>query len=149
MALSQLIYTSIYMAELTPRRAHETYMESVAACKQLGITGRVFADDQQAIAMTEGPTDILNRYYDAVTADPFVGSTVLHFDRHIPAREFSDYSVWLNSKETYDVSPQILRLTHETLALALPPNLSTKVRIMIETFVKPEILKAYAFAKPF
>lgn len=142
MELSQLIYTSTCTDQLTPWLSHQMSMKSVSICKQLDITGRVFADDQQAIAMTEGPTDIVTGYHAAVAADSLVGSTFLHVERVIPAREFSDYSVWLNSRETYDVSPQVRQLTQASLTQALPPNLSAKIRIMIETFLKPELLKA-------
>ena len=140
MALKQLIYTSTCTDQMTPLLSHQVSLKSVNICSQLGITGRVFADDQQAIAMTEGPSDIVMGYYKAIAADSLVNSAFIHVERKIPQREFKDYSVWLNSREIHDVGSQVHVLSRQTLASALPPNLSAKVRIMIEAFLKPELL---------
>lgn len=125
---------------MTPLRAHQIALDSITICEQLGITGRVFADDQQAFAITEGPTDIVRQYYQAVAVDPLVENTVLHVQRKIPRREFVDYSVWLNLREHYDMGPQVRVLSPANLSGALPKGLSTKVRFMIEAILKPELL---------
>lgn len=142
MEISQLIYTSICTEEMTPWLSHQVSLKSISICKQLGLTGRVFANDQQALAMTEGQTDIVRRYYEAVKADPLVESILLHVDRPIKTREFSDYSVWLNSRESYDCGPQVHRLSAETLPHALPAKPSAKIRIMIEAYLTHDLLDA-------
>ena len=139
MSLSQLIYTSTCTAELTPELSHEASYKSVQICKQLGLTGRVFANDITAFAMTEGPTELVKKYYKAVEADRLVETIVLHVDRPIEKREFQDYYVLLNSKERYDYGPSIGVLTPETMEQALPSRPSSRMRIMIEAF-RDEIL---------
>ena len=139
MSLSQLIYTSTCTAELTPELSHEASYKSVQICKQLGLTGRVFANDITAFAMTEGPTELVKKYYKAVEADRLVETIVLHVDRPIEKREFQDYYVLLNSKERYDYGPAIGVLTPETMEQALPSRPSSRMRIMIEAF-RDEIL---------
>lgn len=141
MELSQLIYTSTCVAELTPRLSHEASFKSVSICEQLGLTGRVFANDISAFAMTEGPTELVKRYYQAVKSDPLVETIILHVDRPVKAREFSDYLVLLNSKEQYDFGPKVGVLTPESLEAALPSHPSIRLRIMVEAF-KQEVLVA-------
>lgn len=140
MALSQYIYISTCIETLTPSLSHEMSRKSATICKGLGITGRVFANDKRALAITEGPSDIVKRYFEAVSKDDLVKNIALHAEREIPAREFEDYSVWLNSIETPRVSAQVRVLSDKSLASALPPNLSAQVQSVIETFVKPELL---------
>lgn len=134
MSLSQLIYTSTCTAELTPLKSHQASFQSVQICNQLGLTGRVFANDISAFAMTEGPTEIVKRYFKAVEADPLVETIILHVDRPIKAREFNDYFILLNSKERYDFGPSIGVLTPESLNAALPTHPSIRLRIMVEAF---------------
>ena len=141
MSLSQLIYTSTCTAELTPLLSHQASYKSVQICNQLGLTGRVFANDISAFAMTEGPTEVVKRYFKAVEADPLVETILLHVDRPITSREFTDYFVLLNSKERYDFGPSIGLLTPETLNAALPSHPSIRLRIMVEAF-KQDVLAA-------
>lgn len=141
MSLSQLIYTSTCTAELTPRLSHEASFKSVQICKSIGLTGRVFANDISAFAMTEGPTELVRRYYKAVAADSLVETIILHVDRPIKAREFNDYYVLLNSQERYDFGPSVGILTDETLNAALPSHPSIRLRIMVEAF-KQDVLAA-------
>lgn len=134
MSLSQLIYTSTCTAELTPRLSHEASYKSIQICKQLGLTGRVFANDISAFAMTEGPTELVKRYFQTVESDPLVETIILHVDRPIKKREFNDYYVLLNSRERYDFGPSIGILTPQTLKAALPAHPSIRLRIMVEAF---------------
>lgn len=127
-------------AEMPPKKSHELSKLSINICDQLGISGRVFANDKQALAILEGPTVILQRYYQAIQSDKVVSNVLLHVEREVKTREFSDYSIWLNSKESLDYGPQIKRLRPETLSSALPPKPSGKLRIMIEAYLKPDLL---------
>jgi len=141
MPLSQLIYTSTCTAKLTPKLSHEMSYRSIQVCKELGLTGRVFANDLTAFAMIEGPTELVKKYYHAVSVDPLVETILLHVDRPIPKREFHDYYVLLNSKERYDYGPTIGILTPKTLEQALPSHPSSRLRIMVEAF-KEDVLSA-------
>jgi len=141
MPLSQLIYTSTCTAEMTPRMSHLMALQSVQICQHLGLTGRAFANDISAFAMTEGPSEVVKRYFQAVAADPLVETILLHVDRYIDEREFEDYSVWLNSKATFDFGPFVGVLTPEAFENAMPDNPSPRLRIMMEAF-KEDVLAA-------
>lgn len=125
---------------MTPFQSHRISNKSVEVCHQLGLTGRVFANDVQAFAVTEGETRLVRQYYEAVKTDKMVESIILHVNRPIERREFVDYSVWLNSRETHLRVEHVWRLTGRTLEDALPVNLSAKVRILVEAYLKPELL---------
>ena len=123
---------------MTPRLSHRISEQSVKVCQQLGITGRVFANDVQAIAITEGETKIVRQYYAAVQADPLVETIIIHSRQPIREREFSDYSVWLNSREVHECGPQVMRLTPENLREALPAAPSANIRTMVKAFLRPK-----------
>jgi len=142
MALIQYIYTSILVAELSPQNAFDTSALSTKICRQFGITGRVFANRQRALAITEGEEDIVRRYFNSVATDPMAGTIVLHVKRPIPAPEFRDYSVWLNLGQEFEYSRYVRELTPHSLHQAWPENLSAKVRILADAFLDPEMLAA-------
>lgn len=140
MMISQLIYTSTMTDAVTPEMAYNMSAHSVGMCQQLGLTGRVFADNQQALVMMEGPTDIVQRYYRTVSEDARVETIMLHTDRKIKAREFRDYSVWLNLKTPIEFSDTVLHLSRESLNYAMPKIVSARLRIMIEAYITPKML---------
>jgi len=142
MGLVQYIYTSVLVTELTPQNAFDTSSLSVKICRQFGITGRVFANRQQALAITEGPEDIVSRYYQSVKQDPMAGNNLLHVQRPIQFREFQDYSVWLNLGQDFPYSMNVRELTEESLKEAWPENLSAKVRIMADAYLDRDMLAA-------
>lgn len=140
MMISQLIYTSTMTDAVTPKMAYNMSAHSVSMCQQLGLTGRVFADNQQALVMMEGPTDIVQRYYRTVSEDARVETIMLHTDRKIKAREFRDYSVWLNLKTPIEFSDTVCHLSRESLNYAMPKIVSARLRIMIEAYITPTML---------
>jgi predicted anti-sigma-YlaC factor YlaD len=142
MALVQYIYTSILITELTAQNAYDTSAMSTKVCQQFGITGRVFANRQKALAITEGEEEIVKRYFESVANDPMAGNILLHVKRSIPIREFADYSVWLNLGQTFEFSQYVRELTPQSLHQAWPTNLSAKVRIMADAYLDPEMLAA-------
>ncbi|WP_409431937.1 BLUF domain-containing protein [Litorimonas sp. RW-G-Af-16] len=142
MSISQLIYTSTCTSAMTPEKSFQLSEKSIKVCQELGLTGRVFANDTQALAITEGPTDIVRRYYEAVGSDDLVESILLHTDRIIPAREFKDYSVWLNITTPIPFVDNVYHLSEDSLRRALPQNISARLRIMIEAYLKPDLLVA-------
>ena len=142
MGLMQYIYTSVLVEELTAQRAFETSAMSVKLCQQFGITGRVFANRQQALAITEGPETHVARYFEAVQKDPMAGTQILHLQRPIKLREFTDYSVWLNLGRDFEFTEHVRHLTLETLALAWPKTLSSKVRIIASAYLDADMLAA-------
>jgi len=126
---------------MTPTMAFAAATRSVSICAQLGLVGRVFADTQEAFAITEGPTDIVKRYFDAVSADALVRTIILHSDMIINTREFSDYSVWLSLQKPVQFSGSVKKLTPETLPHALPAKTSVRLKMMIEAYLKDGFLK--------
>ena len=90
--------------------------------------------------MMEGPTDIVQRYYRTVSEDARVETIMLHTDRKIKAREFSDYSVWLNLKTPIEFSDTVRHLSRESLNYAMPKIVSARLRIMIEAYITPTML---------
>ena len=142
MGLVQYIYTSVLIAELTPKNAFDTSAMTVNLCQQFGITGRVFANRQEALAIMEGPEDHVARYYQAVQNDPMTGTQILHVQRPIQAREFEDFSVWVNFGRDFEFTQHIRNLTPETLPLAWPENLSPRVRIMASAYLDADMLAA-------
>jgi len=64
----------------------------------------------------------------------------LHTDRIISLREFSDYSVWLNVDTPIDFTETVCHLTAESLQHAMPAKISGRLRIMIEAYLKPDLL---------
>jgi len=142
MALVQYIYTSVLVTELTPQNAFDTSALSVKVCQQFGITGRVFANRQQALAITEGPEEIVARYFASVRQDPLALNNLLHVQRSIPFREFKTYSVWLNLGQPLPFDMNVRELTEESLKEAWPENLSAKVRIMADAYLNADMLAA-------
>lgn len=142
MSLVQYIYTSVLVTEVTAQNAYDTSAMSVKICQQYGITGRVFANRQQALAITEGPEDIVEHYFQSVKQDPVAGNILLHVQRSIEAREFQDYSVWLNLGQNFQFGKYVRELSSETLPLAWPDNLSARVRIMADAYLDADMLAA-------
>lgn len=142
MVLAQYIYTSTCSAAMTAEEAYDMSTRSVRLCEQFGISGRVFANRQQALAITEGPQDVVERYYQSVSRDPHVITILLHVNRIIPAREFHDYSVWLNLGAQFEFSESVRQLTQESVHLALPINPSPRLRIMAEAYLDDDMLIA-------
>lgn len=137
MGLSQLIYTSTCTDAMTPKKAYDMSCLSISVCDQLGLTGRVFANNQEALAMTEGPTELVKMYFAAVRSDPLVETILLHVDRPIERREFDDYSVWLNLSEPFSECEKVFMLTPDSMKLALPKTPSSRLRIMAEAYLSP------------
>lgn len=137
MGLAQYIYTSILVSELSAQHAYDTSALSVKICQQYGITGRVFANKQQALAITEGPADIVEHYFQSVSNDPMNLTLIAHVQREIPAREFGDYSVWLNLGQDFQFSQYVRELTPQSLQMAWPETLSPKMRIMANMYLDP------------
>lgn len=81
-------------------------------------------------------------FFQAVIDDPDTQKVILHVERSIVAREFQDFSIWLNQTAEFQGGPFVRKLTPETLNEAWPPNLSLKVRIMADAYLDPEMLAA-------
>lgn len=120
---------------MTPKLAYQISCQSVAVSRELGLTGRVFANQYRALSVTEGPEQILGNYFKAFENDVLVDTVVLHVQRSIETREFSDYSVWLNLP--YDVMecPDVYKLNAQTVISALPDHPSPRLRIMMQAFL--------------
>jgi len=142
MGLIQYIYTSVLGVQIAPKQAQTASLLSAALCRKFGITGRVFANCQQALAITEGPEQVAARYFEAVSNDPMSASVLLHVKREIPAREFSEFKILLNAGEAFKGDNFVQPLTPESLQNVWPANLSTKVRILADAYLDPDMLKS-------
>lgn len=142
MGTVQYIYTSILGVEMTPKMAYEASMLSAGLCQKFGITGRVFANAQQALAITEGPEAAATRYFEAVTNDPMTAKVLLHVKRNIAAPEFENFSIYLNTAHEFAPNALVRPLTEESYRRAWPSGLSAKVRILANAYMDPEMLAA-------
>ena len=140
MKIVQYIYTSVLGVQITPQQAYQASVQSAGLCRKFGITGRVFANSQQALAITEGPEEVTVRYFEAVSTDPMAASVLQHVKREIPTREFPDFSILLNVDYPFAPDGLVQPLTPETMDNIWPENLSAKVRILAEAYLDPDML---------
>jgi hypothetical protein len=134
MSLVQYIYGSTCTDKMTAEKAVLISVKSVDVCKGLGLTGRVFSNRTSALGITEGPADIVRRYYAALQTDYLIATTLLHAQRPISSREFDDYSVWLDINHPFDPHPQVHPMSAGSLARAMPDAPSVRLRVMIDAF---------------
>ena len=67
--------------------AYQVACQSVTVFEQLGLTGRVFANNKRALAVVEGPTAIVEQYFHALSSDILLETIFLHSSRNIDQRE--------------------------------------------------------------
>jgi len=82
------------------------------------------------------------RYFEAVSNDPMAASVLLHVKRDIPAQEFPDFKILLNTGEAFQADRFVRSLTVESLENTWPENLSAKVRILADAYMDPDMLAA-------
>lgn len=122
--------------------AYQVSCQSVTVFEQLGLTGRVFANNKRALAVVEGPTQIVKQYYEALSTDILLETIFLHSSRPLKTREFLDFSVWINLREEFEFTDKVRQLTREALKEALPESPSIKLKIMAAAYLNDEILAA-------
>jgi len=129
----QRVFTVATYKRFSPSQSMGFSKLSVSICQQLGIHGRAFSNDIEALFVTEGPEELVKSYYNAVVKDPHTDFAVIHSDEEIQKCEFKDYSVWLSSYDPgkLDYGPSVHLLTSETIKAATPCNLSSKLKIRI------------------
>lgn len=142
MGLSQYIFSSTCVDGMTSKMAYQVSCQSVIVFEQLGLTGRVFANNKRALAIVEGPTIIVDQYFDALSADILLETIFLHSSRTIEQREFSDFSIWINLREEFEFTEKVRRLTKPALKDALPASPSIKLKIMATAYLNDDILAA-------
>ena len=127
---------------MTAKKAYQVSSQSIKVCEGLGLTGRVFANQKHAFFVTEGPTELVKRFYQATEDDVLAAAVCLLSEREIVEREFKTYSVWLNIPgESYD-NKSVFLLNSETLKKAFPETLSSRIRIMADAYLSSEILES-------
>lgn len=141
MAIYRYIYFSKCTPRLTPDKSLKLSELSVPICQELGLTGRVFANKTQALAIMEGPQEILDGYYNAVASDPFVAAIILHDQQAIEQRVFHDYSVWLDLGFQINNHHGVHPLSFENADGAIPKTASPMLRLFFEAHVKKGILR--------
>lgn len=142
MGLSQYIFSPTCVDEMTSKMAYQVACQSVTVFEQLGLTGRVFANNKRALAVVEGPTAIVEQYFHALSADILLETIFLHSSRPIEQREFSDFSIWINLREEFEFTDRVRRLTKPALKDALPASPSIKLKIMATAYLNDDILAA-------
>lgn len=142
MALSQYIFTPTCTDEMTSKMAYQVSCQTVTIFEQLGFTGRVFANNKKALAVVEGPTDIVEHYFHALSSDVLLETIFLHSCRSIKVREFSDFSVWINLREEFGFTDKVRRLNAHSVKEALPDKPSAKLKIMVTAYLYGDLLVA-------
>jgi len=136
----QRIFTIATHQKFTPSQSMGFAKLSVSVCQQLGIRGRAFTNDVEALFIAEGQGDVVKQYYDAVIQDHHTDFAFILSDMRLEAGEFDNYSVWLTSYDpsAFDYGPCVHLLTPETLDTAIPATLSSKLKIKIDCLM-PDI----------
>lgn len=142
MGLSQYIFTATCTDEMTSKMAHQVSCQSVIVFEQLGLTGRVFANNKQGLAVVEGPTGLVEQYFQALSSDVLLETILLHSSHSIKVREFSDFSIWINLRQEYYFTDKVRRLTKDSIKEALPESPSARLKIMAEAYLRGEMLAA-------
>jgi hypothetical protein len=134
MALVQYIYNTTNIPNMAPDKGVLVSVKSVEICDRLGMTGRVFSSRKQALSITEGPTDVMRQYFEALETQPHIETVLLQSVRDIETREFDDYSVWLDIDYPFEPHPKVHPMTSGSLAVAMPKSPSVRLRVMIDAF---------------
>ena len=142
MGLSQYIFTATCTDEMTSKMAHQVSCQSVTVFEQLGLTGRVFANNKQGLAVVEGPSDLVDEYFHALSADVLLETILLHSSHPLKSREFSDFSVWINLREEFYFTDKVRRLSKSSVREALPMKPSVKLKIMVKAYLEGDMLAA-------
>ena len=140
MVLVQNIYTFTGNLVINPDLAHKSATLSVSVCRTHDVTGRVFVNLRQGLAILEGQQDRVERYCNAVALDPLIDTMLLQSSVEIATPEFSEYSIWLNLPGYPIQGEGLQRLTPGTARYALPDRPSARLRIMAEAYLTEELL---------
>jgi hypothetical protein len=120
---------------MTPEKGVRLSIHSVDICERLNMTGRVFSTQFHALSMMEGPTEVMRQYFEALgNKTPHIDTIVLQSARDIEAREFDDYSVWLDLDIDFAPHPGVHPMTLSSLRQAMPAAPSIRLQIMMDAF---------------
>ena len=138
--LSQITFTSHVRDSVTFEAYREIGVRNDAICKSLGFTGRLFVVESEQLNIIEGPSDINEKYYSAFVNDPRAKVTIRHFSRDIARRDFQDYGVWVNhSLMNKNLPAELHSLTKDTLDTAMTPHLPLRLRLIIDSYIRPKL----------
>jgi len=114
-----------------------------AICKSIGFTGRIYANEVENFNIIEGSAQQVEQYYAAFKNDVRVKLTLLHFTRQVTKREFNEYQVWgYYSKGQVNFPPQINHLRPDNFESSIPPNVSLRLRLLLEGYVNESLKTA-------
>lgn len=142
MGLSQYIFTATCTDEVTSKIAYQMSCQSVTIFEQLGLTGRIFANNKQGLAIVEGPGELVEQYFHALSVDILLETILLHSSHTISTREFSDFSVWINLRQEFGFTDKVRRLNAQSVKDALPACPSAKLKIMTTAYLFGDMLAA-------
>ena len=134
--LSQIVFTTHTRESVSLEYFKTMGVKNDTICKSLGFTGRIFADEVANFNIIEGESERVQDYFEAFRSDRRVKLEILHVNKHIQAREFSDYQVWgYHSETSAGLPPQIHKLTAFNFDSSVPFNLSLSLRLLLEGYV--------------
>jgi len=134
MALVQYIYLTTNRLNMTVEKGVLVSAKSVEICERLGMTGRVFSTHFRALSIIEGPRDVMSQYFEAVDTQPQIATVSLQSVRDIEAREFDDYSVWLDLDKDFGSHSKVYPMTPDSLEQAMPDAPSARLRVIMSAF---------------
>lgn len=134
--LSQFVFTTHTRESVNLASFKTIGVNNDIICKSLGFTGRIFANEVANFNIIEGESERVKEYFSAFTSDRRVKVKIAHVNKHIQAREFSDYQVWSYHSEARDeFPPQIHKLTAFNFDSSVPFNLPLSLRLLLEGYV--------------
>lgn len=122
---------------LTVAERKQISEDNVAACRQLGLTGRVFVNGIHGFSVVEGTEDMTTKYAQALSVDPRVKTYVQHVDRDITQRELEDYYILIDNEKSASPHKGVQVRTSELMKAALPEVPSAQLKMMIEAYLVP------------
>ena len=132
MAVLQIIFTLSAEKPHTFEECVEFSNLSVDVCTALSITGRVFANEIEALFITEGEPELVKKYYSAVIKDPKTHVDIMHSEETLNVREFFDFSVWHSLHSKGKFGPNVHDLNTDAVGNAISDNVSAKSRFLIK-----------------
>lgn len=136
--LSQTIFSCQCASGLTYEERLDIARRKLGICPALGLTGRLFINGDSCVAVMEGEASILEKYCTALIADERMALYVPHAQYEIEQHEFEDYIIWLDIAPVPSEHTAIRKLTRDSLNTAIPDNISSRVRILIQSCIFPE-----------
>ena len=134
--LHQIIYTSAALPSVTLHDFEDITRHASQNNRVLDVTGILLFSDGVVFQVLEGEKDVVQALYDRIKDDQRHSSVVLMISREAAAREFPDWSMGSTKMSPNHVSELGFLLTKDSLSEALPPEPTTELRVLSQTFAR-------------